>query len=120
MLLCVHDDPDMARDFGLEVIEREIERLPPLGKFRDRAADIAAKLFARACEDTTCESHQHQNSGGNGGRPQSPAKSRPSTSKTLKPGSTPSESSDTASGPKAQCSPPASGGNPKPTPKPAN
>lgn len=49
MLLSVHDDPNTAADYLLDDIEQDLEAmglLPPeaLSHFRDRAADVAAKL----------------------------------------------------------------------------
>lgn len=130
MLLASHDDPHSAADYLLSDIEQDLETmgLPPpeaLSHFRDRAADVAAKLHEMAAksprEHSTCESHQHPNSGGPGGKAPSPASTRQSTKVTPKPGSTPSVSSATATGQEAPSSPPASGGTPeKSTLKPAN
>lgn len=129
MLMSIYEDPDTAADFALCDLEdqvRALDAIPAevLAHYRDRFEDVADQLHQLAVkaprEVTTCESQAHPNSGGAGGKAPSLAKLHPSTKWTLKPGSTPSESSDTASGPRDQCSPPASGGNPKSILKPAS
>jgi hypothetical protein len=130
MLLASHDDPSAAADYLLCDIEQDLEAmglLPPeaLSHFRDRAADVAARLRDMADksprEHSTCESQAHLNSAGPGGKAPLPASTRPSTKATRKPGSTPSASSATATGQEALSFPPASGGSPAiSTPKPAN
>jgi hypothetical protein len=128
-LLATHDDPSAAADYLLCDLEGQLVQLGALpaeavSHYRDRAADIAARLYEIAAnsprEHTTCENQAPPNNGGPGGKQPSPARTRPSTKWTPKPGSTPSESSATATGGKAPSSLPASGGKAKSTPKPAS
>lgn len=88
---------------------------------RRAADDIEAALAARQLEADPCANLQHLPSAGRGGRPQSPAKTPQSTTASRIKASTPSDAFDTASGPKARSSRPASGGSrARSTPKPAN
>lgn len=82
------------------------------------ADDLEAAMKAAGI---LCDSHQPPNNAGDGGKPPSLERTRPSTRTSPTKASTRSAASATASGPKARSFPPASGGNRvQSTLKPAN